>query len=199
MSKGERTKRKILTMAKEHILSKGYTATSIRQIADSVGITPAAIYTHFSGKEEIFTALIEEAAPIDAVLSFLETIQANDADDLIRSTLQHLINLAISHEDYFRLALIDAQERNGVSLSRFLPKVLPAALSYYQRLLSLSDKQSRLRDISPFLFMRGMISLIIGYVMTERIVRSSEALQIPEINWDQGLTNIFMHGVLETS
>ena len=37
---------------------KGFTATSMRDIADAVGIKAASLYNHFAGKQELFDALI---------------------------------------------------------------------------------------------------------------------------------------------
>lgn len=39
--------------------AKGFSATSMRDIADSVGIKAASLYNHFAGKQELFDALIE--------------------------------------------------------------------------------------------------------------------------------------------
>ena len=72
LAKGERTRRAILEAAKNLFLSQGYTATSMRQIAQAVGVTPAALYNHFSGKEEIFTSLLQQAAPFERAFELFE-------------------------------------------------------------------------------------------------------------------------------
>ena len=197
LTKGERTRHKILAVAKVLFLSQGYTATSMRQIAQAAGITPAAIYNHFSGKEEIFNLLMEEAAPITSILSLFETIEADDPKTCIEDTFLRMIKLFSRHDDYIQLALIDAQERSGATLRKFLPQLIPAGLSYYQRLLKRKSDRYRLRDLSPFLFMRTLISMIGGYVMSERVVDSVESPTLPEIDWARGLADIFLHGVLE--
>jgi AcrR family transcriptional regulator len=197
LTKGDRTRHKILAVAKVLFLSQGYTATSMRQIAQAVGITPAAIYNHFSGKEEIFNFLVEEAAPIMPILSLFETIEANDPKSCIEDTFLRMINLFSRHDDYLQLALIDAQERSGATLRKLLPQLVPAGLSYYQHLLKRRSDRYRLRDLSPFLFMRTLISIIGGYVMSERVVGSVESPQFPEIDWARGMADIFLHGVLE--
>lgn len=41
--------------------AKGYAAVSMRDIAAAVGIRASSIYHHFSGKQELFDALVEKA------------------------------------------------------------------------------------------------------------------------------------------
>jgi len=197
LTRGEKTRHKILAVAKVLFLSQGYTATSMRQIAQAVDITPAAIYNHFSGKEEIFNLLLEEAAPITSILSLFETIDADDPKTCIEDTFFRMIDLFSRHDDYLQLALIDAQERSGATLRKFLPQLVPVGLSYYQRLPKRSPGKYQLRDLSPFIFMRTLISLIGGYVMSERVVGSLASHQLPEIDWARGLADIFLRGVLE--
>ncbi len=49
----------ILQAARRLFIRKGYTATSMREIADEAGIGKATIYHHFQDKEAIFKTLIE--------------------------------------------------------------------------------------------------------------------------------------------
>lgn len=58
MEKGN-TKQKILDAALDLFSIQGYEATSISQIADSVGIRKASMYSHFGSKKEILDALVE--------------------------------------------------------------------------------------------------------------------------------------------
>ncbi|MCQ4079834.1 TetR/AcrR family transcriptional regulator [Streptomyces sp. RB6PN25] len=58
--KGSDTKAEIQDVALALFTERGYDATSMREIAEHLGITKAALYYHFAGKEEIVRALIEE-------------------------------------------------------------------------------------------------------------------------------------------
>lgn len=49
---------KILTSAKKHFTQKGYRQTSMEEIAIDLGISKKTIYLHFSGKEELLSAVI---------------------------------------------------------------------------------------------------------------------------------------------
>jgi AcrR family transcriptional regulator len=51
------TRDRILDIALDLFTEKGYENTSLRDIADAMGFTKAAIYYHFRSKEDIFMAL----------------------------------------------------------------------------------------------------------------------------------------------
>lgn len=63
--KGERgdTRQELLDAALKLFAQQGYAATTVRQIADVVGIRDSAIYGHFQSKREIFELLVEESGP----------------------------------------------------------------------------------------------------------------------------------------
>jgi AcrR family transcriptional regulator len=53
------TRDRILQAALDLFIERGYEKTSLREIAEQVGVTKAALYYHFSNKEEILEKLIE--------------------------------------------------------------------------------------------------------------------------------------------
>ncbi len=58
----EKNTREIILMeALKLFANKGYAAVSMRDIATAVGIRASSIYHHFSGKGELFEALIQKA------------------------------------------------------------------------------------------------------------------------------------------
>jgi AcrR family transcriptional regulator len=56
-SDGASTRERILDIALELFSSQGYDKTSLREIADRLGFTKAAIYYHFASKADILMAL----------------------------------------------------------------------------------------------------------------------------------------------
>jgi AcrR family transcriptional regulator len=54
------TRDKIRAVALELFSSRGYEKTSLREIAEKLGVTKAAIYHHFKTKEEIIGSLIDD-------------------------------------------------------------------------------------------------------------------------------------------
>jgi AcrR family transcriptional regulator len=96
------TRDRILTVALRLFATQGYANTSLREIADELGVTKAALYFHFKTKEDILNgilldhrdsvnAMIEEAKPYvgtlegrEKLLRRLADYQATRSSDLIR-------------------------------------------------------------------------------------------------------------------
>jgi AcrR family transcriptional regulator len=51
------TRQRILDVALELFINQGYDGTSLRQIAERLGVTKAALYYHFASKEDLLLAL----------------------------------------------------------------------------------------------------------------------------------------------
>jgi AcrR family transcriptional regulator len=56
----EATRRAVLTAARALFGAKGYTQTSVDEIADAARVTKGAVYHHFAGKEALFRAVHAE-------------------------------------------------------------------------------------------------------------------------------------------
>jgi AcrR family transcriptional regulator len=56
-AKSNDTKQRILEVALDLFTEQGYDGTSLRQIAEQLGVTKAALYYHFESKEDILMAL----------------------------------------------------------------------------------------------------------------------------------------------
>ena len=56
---------RILESAKEEFLDKGFLGASLNNICRKAGVTTGALYKRFKGKEELFSALVDDA--VDAL------------------------------------------------------------------------------------------------------------------------------------
>ena len=66
MSKMNDTRDSILQTALDLFIEQGYETTSLREIAERVGVTKAALYYHFASKEELFRTLIQPILEMQA-------------------------------------------------------------------------------------------------------------------------------------
>lgn len=80
----------IIHTAADLFIKQGYATTSVRQLADAVGCTEAALYYHFKdGKRALLQAVIESKIP--DFMGILETCrQAESLSELIHSYVQSM-------------------------------------------------------------------------------------------------------------
>jgi AcrR family transcriptional regulator len=81
------TRDRILSVALRLFATQGYANTSLREIADELGVTKAALYFHFKTKEDILNGiLLEHLASINAMIEEAEAHVATPSgrEDLLR-------------------------------------------------------------------------------------------------------------------
>ena len=61
-TKGERTRARVLEEAVRRFAADGYRSTSVAGVARAAGVTPAAVYAYFDGKEGLFDAAVDHDA-----------------------------------------------------------------------------------------------------------------------------------------
>jgi AcrR family transcriptional regulator len=65
------TRERIQSVALELFAEQGYETTSLREIAERLGVTKAALYYHFKSKEDIVSSLVEDYfGQIDALIEW---------------------------------------------------------------------------------------------------------------------------------
>jgi AcrR family transcriptional regulator len=68
------TRQRIQAVALELFAEQGYDKTSLREIAERLGVTKAALYYHFKSKEDIVTSLVEDSfGQIDGLIEWGRT------------------------------------------------------------------------------------------------------------------------------
>jgi AcrR family transcriptional regulator len=69
------TRGRIQSVALELFAEQGYDKTSLREIAERLGVTKAALYYHFKSKEDIVTSLVEDYfGAIDELVAWGKTL-----------------------------------------------------------------------------------------------------------------------------
>ncbi len=87
------TRTRILSTAEALFSSAGFAATSIRDIAAAAGLTPAALYNHFPGKEALYQAVL--ARGVGPLLEMMRTLSDREASadataETIAAVMAHL-------------------------------------------------------------------------------------------------------------
>lgn len=119
------TRQQILDAALRLFSERGFSRTTVRDIARAAGITDAAIYYHFESKQELLEALVEERGFLTS-LQNLERVEAQmPLDEMVLWMAASAVNLMDANRDFLRLITIEGLGGDA------------AALAQYSRLLDL--------------------------------------------------------------
>jgi AcrR family transcriptional regulator len=104
----EAVSRSILDAARELFVTHGYQEVSIRKIAEKIEYSPAAIYSYFPSKDDIFFALAEEGFRL--LFSYGASARPpveGDPVDSVRAMFWRYYEFSKEHPEYFALMFLD--------------------------------------------------------------------------------------------
>ena len=103
----DRLREAILAAARELFVAEGYHNVSMRKIAERIEYSPAAIYSYFPSKDDIFFALAEEGFRLLAACGGAACAHVADPFDRLRGGLWAFYEFSKTHPEYFDLMFVD--------------------------------------------------------------------------------------------
>jgi len=194
VTKGERTRAAIIDAGHRLFLRQGYSATSMRQIADDVGLALGAAYNHFHNKEDIFVAILEERHPLLQLLPALQAAQGGTIETIVRDAAARMVEILGQRPDTLNLMYIELVEFKGKHASRLFNLFFPQVMEFAQRL---SQARGSTRPIPLPTLLRSFFGLFFAYFLTERMIGSQLPPEAREGSFDH-FVDIYLHGILET-
>lgn len=175
----EAVRRSILDAARELFVTEGYQNVSIRKIAERIEYSPAALYSYFPSKDDIFFALAEEGFNKLYESARVEALDGLPPLECIRRIFWGFYRFGVDHPEYFALMFVDRTvPRVSREYERFSDaKQMKAKLTaYVQRAI---DEGTFPKDVTPSVAFRVLTTGILGVV----VLRISDRLA-PEENAD---------------
>lgn len=147
-----RTRAQVLDAAAEEFATHGYLGTTLLAVVQRTGMTKGALYGHFSSKEDLATALIEEAG-----------------DELVERAARYAGHGAMLRENVLDLARHlreDASARSALRLAVEVPHLDRHGLGLVERIRLLltravTEAQTG-RQSSPETITRLLMSALLG-------------------------------------
>ena len=195
LSKGERTRHAIEEAAYELFLEQGYSATSMRQIADQAGIALGGIYNHFKGKDDIFEAIIVDKHPYKKLLPAILEAEGSTIDEYVHNVMHIIMGELGDDPHYVNLMLIEVVEFKGKHGATLLKDLAPRALPIFEQLINSKDA---FRVTNPAMVLRTFFGMILSYYLTEMLVSDSVVSHLLPENSIEIYVDIFLHGVLKS-
>jgi AcrR family transcriptional regulator len=113
------TRLRIQQVALELFAEQGYERTSLREIAERLGITKAALYYHFRSKEDIAHSLTDDyLAEIDELIRWARTEPRTD--ELRAEVIRRYVSILLGRSEVFRF--LEQNQATVRSLEEHGPK-----------------------------------------------------------------------------
>lgn len=192
--KGEVTRLAIEDAALELFMEQGYHATSMRQIAERSELALGGIYNHFSGKEDIFAAIIIDKHPYKQVLPIVLAAEGETAEDLIRNAARALVTELGNRPELLKLIFIELVEFNGKHVSKLIGEIAPKLIPMFEHLVKV---RKNLRNLPPPILVRSFLGLFFSFYITELFIKGSIIHKLmPKDSFDL-FVDIYLHGILK--
>ena len=192
----EAVSRAILDAARDLFVAEGYQNVSIRKIADRIEYSPAAIYSYFPSKDDIFFALAEEgfhllfdtACPAESAMA-----ESADPIDGVRGAFWHFYLFSRKHPEYFALMFVD----RSVPRISHLWERFSFISSMKARLTGLIQKAGEAgqlpKDIDPHVVFRILSTAVLGAAVVQlcnRLAPGEDAEALARDTLEAALTGL---------
>jgi len=186
-TKGERTRQRLLDLAIERFGDRGYRGTSVSEIARAAGLTQAAAYAYFPGKEAMFEAAVDADAA-EILRRARRNVEGTDVHMLVPTLLISLMGLLDEHPLARRV--LAGQEQEQLARLVNLP-ALGELTAWIADEVRVAQREGRARtDIDATVFADGAETMLLGLLMAVIQVGGSTELrrQIGVVTvWDRVL------------
>jgi len=137
----------ILLAAKHLFIEQGYHGLSMRQIAEAVGVSKAAIYYHFRDKEELFLAILE--IYLDEIEAILDLVQAEGTTcrQQISALVEAILSQPAEQRAVIRLASQEMSQLNAEARQAFNKTYHKKFIDKIQAILKAGVESGELKPI----------------------------------------------------
>jgi AcrR family transcriptional regulator len=180
----------ILTSAALLFIEHGYCGLSMRQIAEAVGVTKAALYYHFEDKEDLFLAILETY--LERVEALIVDIQqdAHACQDRIRLLIKRILNQPVDQRAIIRLASQEMIHLSADSRKSFGDIYHARFIHRIETMLDAGILAGELRVVDPKVATWSLLGMMYPYfypVHSADVSLSDDAIE--------QLVSIFLKGV----
>ena len=194
ITKKERTKQAIEHAAYDLFMEQGFTATSMRQIAERAGLALGGIYNHYEGKEEIFRAIIKERHPFKRILPVVSSAKGDTPEEFVHNAAEALVKGLGNRPEFLKLMFIEIVEFNSKHISLIVREIAPQLLPVFERLVK---HHKSLRSIPPAVLLRSFLGMFFSFYVTDMFIQGSIISKIMPKNSFDLFVNIYLHGILK--
>jgi AcrR family transcriptional regulator len=180
----------ILEAAAQSFSQKGFHATSMQDIAQSVNLQKASLYYHISSKQEILLAVLDQA--LDLLIENMQHVleQTQMPDEKLRLAVQVYLTTMLENLDLARVLLLEHRSLEPELQSRHFPR-RDRFEHLWRDLIQEGANQDIFSCTDPALAARGLLG-VMNWTITW--YRPDGSLSAPVIA--EQFADLFLRGLL---
>lgn len=153
----------ILAAANKLLMLQGYSGLAMRQIADEVGVSKAALYYHFRDKEELFLEILR--GYLEKIAKMLDVIEAQtpDSRERIRLMIEGILSHPAEQRAVIRLAMQESAHLSPAGRQSLMADYHRLFLTRIQTILDSGMTRGELRLISPQIATWALLGMLTPY------------------------------------
>ena len=163
MAEAHGSRAAILEAAQQLFMRDGFHGISMRQIAEAVGVTKAALYYHFQDKEELFVAIVEQY--LLAMSAMIDEVAAGggSARERVSELVRRILAQPPEQRSIIRLASQEVGSISPPNRARFRAMYHDQFIGRISALLDEGMAGGELRAIDPAVATWSLLGMMYPY------------------------------------
>lgn len=178
------SKKEVITQTAAVLFKKkGYGSTSMRELAEALGVEAPSLYNHIGSKTELLQAICFKVA--NAFTSYLDTVENNNTDNasILEKIIRFHIQMMLNNFDEVYVANHEWKHLKEPYLSNFLFQ----RRGYEKRLVVLMEngiKANEFKSVNPYVSVLTILSAVRGLEFWQQHKKniSSQVLEDDMVN-----------------
>ncbi len=191
----EERRAQILRAAAHCFGTRGFHGTTTRDVAAAVGITEAALYRYFTGKEAIYAAILDERiAAADPIAPLEPAARADDDRGVFAGLALALLQSVEADPSFLRLLLYSALEGHEMA-NPFHQTRIRSLREFLAGYIARRTQEGAFRGVDPSLGARAFIGMVVDYLIVRQVFGQRDAYPHPPEEVAETFVAIFLDGV----
>jgi AcrR family transcriptional regulator len=175
--------------------TRGFRGTTTRDVANAVGITEAALYRYFPGKEAMYAAILDARMAAPEVIAKLEPFtRARDDQRVFTELAVAILESVEADPSFLRLLLYSALENHELARP-FYETRMRRLREFLTRYISQRVKEGAFRAGDPVLTARAFIGMVADHLIVRTVFGQRDPQTQSVRRVAQTFTQIFLDGV----
>lgn len=169
----------ILKTAAAMFREKGFAASSMRDLAEKIGIEAASLYNHIQSKAQILEEIIAGVAELCA--KHLEDLDKSNSTSLekIESLIRFHTNMMIHHFESYSVMVNEWMHLEQEKLARFAQE-RRAYVKHMEAIVQEGIEKEELKPVMPYVTVLNILSSVRGLEFWQRSAKSHSAQEMEE-------------------